>query len=56
MTLFEKLKSIYPQLNINDFTTEGTILIGSDEEGNEIIESWNHDLPQPTTEDLAKFN
>lgn len=56
MTLFEKLKSIYPELNINDFTTDGTILIGSNEDGNEIIESWSHPtLVQPTEEQLAKF-
>ena len=56
MTLFEKLKSIYPELTINDFTTEGTILIGSDEDGNEIIETWNHPtLSQPSQETLNKF-
>jgi hypothetical protein len=56
MTLFEKLRSIYPSLTINDFTTDGTILIGSDEEGNELIESWTHPtLVQPTEEELAKF-
>jgi hypothetical protein len=56
MTLFEKLKSIYPSLTIQDFTTEGTILIGTDVEGNEIIESWNNELAQPTPEELSKFN
>ena len=56
MTLFEKLKSIYPELTINDFTTDGTILIGSDVDGNEFIERWNHPtLTQPTQEVLNKF-
>ena len=56
MTLFEKLRSIYPELTINDFTTDGTILIGADENGKELIESWSHPtLVQPTEEQLAKF-
>lgn len=57
MTLFEKLKSIYPSLSIEDFTTEGTILINADENGTEFIESWTHPtLVQPTVEELSKFN
>lgn len=57
MTLFEKLKSIYTTLTIQDFTAEGTILISADENGTEFIESWTHPtLTQPTEEQLAKFN
>ena len=48
-TLYEKLVSTYTELTINDFTTDGTILLGTDEEGNEVVVSWNHPtISQPT--------
>ena len=48
-TLYEKLVSTHTSLTINDFTTDGTILIGTDEAGNEVVVSWNHPtIPQPT--------
>jgi hypothetical protein len=56
MTLYEKLTSMHRELTINDFTTDGTILIGADTEGKEIIVSWNHPtIPQPTDEQLNLF-
>ena len=56
MTLYEKLKSMYPTLTINDFTTDGTILINTDEEGNEVIVSWAHPtITQPTQDMIDKF-
>lgn len=57
MTLFEKIKTIYPSLSIVDFTEDGTILIGVDKDGKDFIESWTHPtLAKPTEEQLAKFN
>jgi hypothetical protein len=56
MTLYEKIRQIYTNLTINDFTTDGTILIGLDKDGNEIIESWTHPtLTKPTAEQLNHF-
>lgn len=56
MTLYEKIRQIYTTLTINDFTTDGTILLALDEEGNEIIESWTHPtLEQPTEELLSRY-
>jgi hypothetical protein len=37
MTLYEKIRQIYTELTINDFTTDGTILLAMDEEGNEVV-------------------
>jgi hypothetical protein len=56
MTLYEKICQIYDTLTINDFTTDGTILLALDEDGNEIIQSWNHpDLAKPTAEQLSSM-
>ena len=56
MTLYERIRQIHTELTINDFTTDGTILIGLDENGNEIIERWDHPtLPEPTAEILSKY-
>lgn len=56
MTLYERLCRKYTTLNINDFTLEGTILLGLDEDGNEVIESWTHpSIPEPTAEELSQF-
>jgi hypothetical protein len=56
MTLYEKLRQIYTELVVEDFTTDGTILIGLDDDGNEIIERWDHPtLSEPTPEILSKY-
>lgn len=56
MTLYEKIRQIYPELTVNDFTTDGTILLALDEEGNEIIESWTHPtLEEPSQELLNQY-
>jgi len=52
MTLYEKIKSIYPQLTDNDFLT--VIILQNDSDGNgDYIKSWNHPtLTQPTQAQL----
>jgi hypothetical protein len=52
MTLFEKIKSIYPNLTDNDFIT--IIRLQNDSDGNgDYIKSWNHPtLTQPTQAQL----
>jgi hypothetical protein len=53
MTLYEKIKSIYPQLIERDFTT--VILLQNDSDGKgDYIAKWEHPtLARPTTEQLA---
>ena len=52
MTLYEKIKSIYPSLQDRDFLTVITLQNDSDGKG-DYIKSWNHpSLPQPTQEQL----
>ena len=52
MTLYEKIKSIYPTLTDNDFMF--TILLQNNSDGNgDYIASWTHELPQPTAEQLG---
>jgi hypothetical protein len=52
MTLYEKIKSIYPQLTDNDFLT--TIRLQNDSDGkSDYIKSWNHPtLTRPTEAQL----
>ena len=52
MNLYEKIKSIYPQLTINDFMT--VIQLQNDSDGNgDYIKSWNHPtLTRPTQAQL----
>ena len=52
MTLYEKIKSIYPELTSVDFTT--VIRLQNDSDGNgDYIKSWNHPtLTQPTQAQL----
>ena len=52
MTLYEKIKLIYPQLTDNDFLT--TIRLQNDSNGNgDYIKSWNHPtLTRPTEAQL----
>ena len=52
MTLYEKIKSIYPTLTDNDFMF--TIRLQNDSDGKgDYIASWTHELPQPTAEQLG---
>jgi hypothetical protein len=52
MTLYEKIKSIYPELTDKDFLT--VITLQNDSDGNgDYIAKWNHPtLTQPTQEQL----
>jgi hypothetical protein len=52
MTLYEKIKAIYPQLEDKDFLT--VITLQNDSDGNgDYIASWTHPtLPRPTEEQL----
>ena len=53
MTLYEKIKSIYPILEDKDFMTVITLQNDSDGKG-DYIAKWEHPtLPKPTAEQLA---
>ena len=54
MTLYEKIKSIYPELTDADFDLRGTITLQNDSDGRgDYIKAWNHPtLPRPTQEQL----
>jgi hypothetical protein len=55
MTLVEKIKTIYPELTVEDFFPgKGTIIIQNDSDGKgDYIALWNHPtLAQPTKEQL----
>ena len=52
MTLYEKIKALYPTLQDSDFMT--TIRLQNDSDGRgDYIASWTHELPQPTAEQLG---
>ena len=53
MTLYEKIKLIYPELQDNDFMD--TIILQNDSDGKgDYIVAWNHPtLARPTEEQLA---
>jgi hypothetical protein len=54
--MFEKIKTIYPELTIDDFSPRnGTIAIQNDSDGKgDYIAAWNHPtLARPTEEQLA---
>jgi hypothetical protein len=53
MTLIEKIKSIYPELTINDFLI-GVITLQNDSDGRgDYIAKWEHPtLTRPTQEQL----
>jgi len=52
MTLYEKIKQLYPQLEDKDFLTVITLQNDSDGKG-DYIKEWNHPtLPRPTEEEL----
>jgi hypothetical protein len=56
MTLFDKIKLLYPLLTQEDFAPiHGTILLQNDSDGRgDYIAKWEHpDYPQPTEEQLA---
>jgi hypothetical protein len=53
MTLYEKIKTIYPNLEDNDFMTVITLQNDSDGKG-DYIAKWEHlTLAKPTDEELA---
>jgi hypothetical protein len=52
--LYDKIKTIYPQLTDNDFLTVITLQNDSDGKG-DYIKSWDHPtLPRPTEAQLGK--
>lgn len=52
MTLYEKIKTLYPQLEDKDFLD--TIRLQNDSDGKgDYIAKWEHTLPRPTDEQLA---
>jgi hypothetical protein len=54
MTLYNKIKTIYPQLIDADFTPEGTIHLENASDGKgDYIAKWEHTLPRPTDEQLG---
>jgi len=53
MTLYDKIKTIYPSIEDKDFLTVITLQNDSDGKG-DYIKEWNHPtLPKPTDEQLA---
>ena len=51
--MYNKIKSIYPELTIADFSPTGTIMLQNDGEG-DYIAKWEHPtLAKPTDEELA---
>jgi hypothetical protein len=52
MTLYEKIKTIYPQLEDKNFYTVITLQNDSDGKG-DYIAKWEHTLPRPTDEQLG---
>ena len=53
MMLYEKIKTLYPELTDHDFMTVITLQNDSDGKG-DYIASWNHPtLAKPTEEQLA---
>ena len=53
MTLYDKIKALYPELTDRDFTTVIRLQNDSDGRG-DYIAAWDHPtLPRPTEEQLA---
>jgi hypothetical protein len=52
MTLYDKIKQLYPQLEDKDFLTTITLQNDSDGKG-DYIAKWEHTLPRPTDEQLG---
>ena len=58
MTLYEKIKSLYPSLTDADFhAINGVITLQNDSDGKgDYIAKWEHPtLPRPTDEQLAEI-
>jgi hypothetical protein len=55
MTLYDKIKTIYPELTDTDFNPmTGTIILQNDSDGKgDYIAKWEHTLPRPTDEQLG---
>lgn len=55
MTLYEKIKQLYPSLEDKDFYPKGTITLQNDSDGKgDYIAKWEHPtLARPTEEQLA---
>ena len=57
MTLYEKIKSIYPQLTTEDFNSllNGAVMLQNDSDGKgDYIAAWEHPtFAKPTEEQLA---
>ena len=55
MTLYDKIKAIYPQLTDADFGISGFVRLQNDSNGKgDYIAKWEHPtLPRPTEEQLA---
>ena len=54
MTLYEKIKALYPELQNADFMTVITLQNDSDGKG-DYIAKWEHPtLPRPTDEQLSE--
>ena len=55
MTLYDKILKVRPNLKLDDFTPEGTIVLQNDSDGKgDYIKEWNHPtLTKPTAEELA---
>ena len=52
MSLYDKIKQMYPELTNNDFMTVITLQNDSDGRG-DYIAKWEHTLPRPTDEQLG---
>jgi hypothetical protein len=52
MTLYEKIRQLYPELTDDDFMTVISLQNDSDGKG-DYIAKWEHTLPRPTEEQLA---
>ena len=53
MTLYEKIKALYPELQDSDFGLVGTIRLQNDGKG-DYIAKWEHPtLPKPTEERIT---
>jgi hypothetical protein len=53
--LYDKIKTLYPQLTDEDFSLRGTIILQNDSDGKgDYIAKWEHPtLAKPTDEELA---
>ena len=56
MSLFEKIKKLYPSIKDSDFGVFGSITLRDDSDGKgEFIERWEHsELKKPTDEELKE--